>query len=131
MKAEVRRIGVVEGEALVRRGFAAKEIEVFKEYLQSSEQIWGGFANDELVILWGFIPGSLLSPEASIWSWSTPAVQKCRKTFVKLSREAVAKALLDYPILTGFCKGHSHWLRWLGAEFGEQFGEYFSFVIRA
>ena len=131
MTPQIRQINAAEGEALVRQAFTPKEASIFAEYLQTSAQIWGGYADDELVILWGVIPGSLLSPEASIWSWSTPVVRKYRKTFVKLSREVVSAMLREYPILTGFCKGQSHWIRWLGAEFGEPIGEYSSFVIRA
>jgi hypothetical protein len=94
--------------------------------LRGSEEIWAGLADGELVIIWGLIPASLLSDRACLWSHTTEAVGKCRKTFIKLSRLAVRQALASYPVLFGICDGSTSWLRYLGAEID---GNYF--IIKA
>jgi hypothetical protein len=94
-------------------------------------KIWAGFFNGDLVVVWGVVPASLLSDSAYIWSWTTPKVLKCRKSFVKLSKIAVAKMLGEYPILVGLCEKETHWLQWLGATIVGQDGKYLTFTIKA
>jgi hypothetical protein len=97
---------------------------VFRE----SQHIWAGYADGDLVVVWGLSPASILSTTAYIWSWTRSAA-KCRKTFVRLSREVVAEMLKEYPTLVGLCEEKSHWLCWLGAKFGGLNGRYISFMI--
>jgi hypothetical protein len=96
-----------------------------------SDQIWVGLADGELCVVWGLIPPTLLSNSAYLWSYTAPLAKRWFITFAKLSKLATQRMLAEYPILYGHCKEKSHWLRWLGAEFGEKHGEYFSFTIKA
>jgi hypothetical protein len=119
MKVEVRRIA---GDSPILDGILDESL----QSLRRSELIWAGYADGELVVVWGLVPLSLLSDRAYLWSHTTKSVQSCKKTFVKLSRLAVAQALEAYPILFGICAGSTSWLRYLGAEITGS-----SFVIKA
>lgn len=133
MKVEIRQVAA-DDQALLAElpcHFAPEQASQMVKAFGASEQIWVGLWEGKIAIVWGLCPGSVLSDTALIWSWSTPVVMQCRKTFVRLSRLAVAQALQAYPTLTGFCSADSHWLRWLGAEIGPGPGEFSSFTIRA
>lgn len=99
------------------------------EEFRSSQHIWGGFANGELVVVWGLQPASALSDTAYIWSWTSAVVKKYRRPYIRFSKTVVNLMLEEYPILVGLCEEKSHWLCWLGARFGGPNGKYISFVI--
>ena len=95
-----------------------------------SSDIWVGLWDGEPVIVWGIIPRCLLSEDAFVWSFTWPAVHKCKKTFLRRTREMVKELHKTYPTLYGLCSRHTRWLDHLGAVYTSTFDNYHVFVIR-
>lgn len=90
--------------------------EIWQTHIEQSK-LWVGLWKSELVILWGIFPLSLLSEKAFIWSWATPKIKQCKKSFLRLSKKMLAYHFQEYTELFGYCVGSSIWLKHLGAEF--------------
>ncbi len=101
------------------------------ESVEQSQDIWAGFWNGELALIWGLIPVSLLSDKAYIWSVGTPILRRCAKTLLRLSRLWLKEIAQEYPELLGLCDQKTAWVKHLGAEFEQTKGEYALFTIRA
>lgn len=90
--------------------------------LDESRFSWMGSVDGEVICLWGLIPHSLLSDDATLWLHVTDKFKGNEFLFVRHSQEVVKGLLLEYPVIRGHVLSDNdraiRWLRWLGAEFG-------------
>ncbi len=114
--------------------FSDEQIEFFRKFVRSASTIWTGFAEEELVCMWGLIPPSLLADQAYLWLYVTDALECNEFTFVRQSQIEVKRMLNLYPALYGHVMHDNtraiKWLRWLGAKFADPMGPLIPFVIR-
>lgn len=103
-------------QATLREHLGPEQISTFDQTARLSE-IWVGLYNGQAVIIFGLIPDSLLSLNAYVWSFTTPVVRLCRKSFLKHSWSFLEILLKEYPNLVGHCVTKSTWLKHLGAQF--------------
>lgn len=86
--------------------------------MRTATMSWSGFANGELVTMFGVSPASMLSGKGTPWLISTHLVEKYQKTFLRGSRHALQAMLLVYPHLENYVDERNHvakaWLHWLG-----------------
>ncbi|WP_313021301.1 hypothetical protein [Atlantibacter hermannii] len=79
---------------------------------------WSGFANGELVTMFGVSPASMIGGNGIPWLVSTHLVEKYQKTFLRRSRYALQAMLEVYPRLENYVDERNHvakaWLHWLG-----------------
>jgi hypothetical protein len=101
------------------------------DLVEGSSNIWAGFWDGELVGLWGVVPGSLLSETAYIWSFILPSVAKCKKTFLRVTKDWVEDMLKEYTTLCGLTNCKTVFIKHLGAEFHDGIDGYSAFTIRA
>lgn len=95
--------------------------------------LWVGSINGKLTCAWGLVPPSLLSDEAYLWLYSTPAIKNHKFLFVRYSQRVIEEMLKIYPHIVGVtaigARDSIRWLKWLGAKFGEPRGSHLPFVI--
>lgn len=95
--------------------------------------LWVGSINGKLTCAWGLVPPSLLSDEAYLWLYSTPAIEDHKFLFVRYSQRVVEEMLKIYPQIVGVtaigARDSIRWLKWLGAKFDEPRGSHLPFVI--
>lgn len=111
------------------------EQKTFGKYLLASSSMWTGFYNDELVCCWGLVSPTLISDQAYLWLYTTPALAGREFMFVRHSQIEIRKMLEKHPKITGYATvgadSSIKWLRWLGADFsGEPQGNFIPFSIR-
>lgn len=90
------------------------------------------------VAMFGIVPQSLVGESANVWFLGAPEMSRIKKTFVKRSRQVIARFLVEYPVLWSAvdCRYVSSisWLRSCGAQFGPavKMGDthFLPFVIR-
>lgn len=86
--------------------------------MRTATMSWSGFANGELVTMFGVSPASMLSGKGTPWLISTHVVEKYQKTFLRGSRHALQAMLQVYPRLENYVDERNHvakaWLHWLG-----------------
>ena len=89
-----------------------------------SAECWLGLWDGEPAMAWGVIPRTVLSDEAYVWSWAWPEVLgRCKKTFLRRSREMIHELHQRWPVLYGLAKRETVWLDHLGARYqGEHNG---------
>lgn len=89
-----------------------------------SAEVWLGSWGGEPAMAWGVIPRTVLSDEAYVWSWAWPeTLVKCKKTFLRRSREMVHELHERWPVLYGLAQCRTVWLDHLGAKYtGEHNG---------
>lgn len=97
--------------------------------LDETTRLWIGLWHGEVAVVWGLVPGSMLSDEAYVWSLATPVVRRCRKALLREGRAWIEAILKDYPTLVGYCVGTTTLVRHLGARI--VLGELTAFVIEA
>lgn len=97
---------------------------------QASTEIWAGFYNGELGIVWGILPGSLLSDTAYIWSIATDVVKRCPKAFLRASRQWLKSMSGEYAIFVGLCRRDTTYVQHLGAEFFDDHDSFARFEIK-
>ena len=93
---------------------------VWSRYVKSTDCLMAGYADEELLCIFGVIPPTLLSDEAYMWSYTFPSVSKFSFMFIRHSQLVIEKMLKHYPVI----KGHAavgdrrarRWLEWLGAK---------------
>ena len=100
------------------------------DVIRASTEIWAGFYINELGLVWGIVPGSLLSETAYVWSISTDVVKKCPKTLLRASRQWLKEMSENYSILVGLCKQDTAYVKHLGAEFSGNFDGFARFEIK-
>ncbi len=103
--------------------------------LAMTNDLWIGYAEDQLLAAWGLIPPTLLSDRAYLWLYTTPHVGDHTFVFVRQSQRAIENMLKLYPIIEGHTKADApdsiRWLKWLGAQYGQPNGNLIPFEIRA
>ncbi|GJL37897.1 hypothetical protein TUM17576_47170 [Enterobacter hormaechei] len=86
--------------------------------LRTATLAWSGFANGELVTMFGVSPASMVGGNGTPWLVSTHLVEKYQKTFLRGSRHALQAMLDVYPHLENYVDERNHaakaWLHWLG-----------------
>lgn len=86
--------------------------------LRISTMAWSGFANGELVTMFGVSPASMIGGAGTPWLVSTHLVEKYQKTFLRGSRHALQAMLSVYPHLENYVDVRNNaakaWLHWLG-----------------
>jgi hypothetical protein len=97
---------------------------------QRSDPLLGGFWDDQLLCVVGFVPATILSDSAYLWMCSTPLVNEHKLIFGRWCKWMAGNALTRFQVVRGHCDRHSvGWLRHLGArlEPPDQFGIPFFF----
>lgn len=111
-----------------------EEAVVFDQWFKSSTDMWIGCQDDRLVCAWGLVAPSLLSDQAYLWLYTTPALQGNEFLFVRHSQRAVANMLELHPTIVGHVQADAtdsvRWLSWLKARFGPPIGPMIPFTIR-
>ena len=110
------------------------EKETFSRCLAQTTLLWMGKLDGKLICAWGLIPPTLLSDQAYLWLFTTPALAGHEFLFVRRSQIEVRAMLEEFPIIVGWTNvawtQTIRWLRWLGAEFEEPLGARLPFIIR-
>jgi hypothetical protein len=111
-----------------------KQIEMIEWCQSMSGEMWTGWADGDLVAVWGLIPPTLLSNQAYLWMHATDAVKDHTFLFVRHSQRMVERMLKHYETIVGHCvissKDSIRWVKWLGGEFGDYDGQLVPFTIR-
>jgi hypothetical protein len=98
------------------------ERKIFAHFIGISTTMYHGSIDGKLICLWGLIPPTLLSDQAYLWLYTTPAAEEHQFTLVRRSQIEVKKMLEVYPKIVGHCEVGAErsirWLKWLGAKFG-------------
>ncbi|MDW4578486.1 MULTISPECIES: hypothetical protein [Enterobacteriaceae] len=86
--------------------------------IRTATMAWSGFANGELVTIFGVSPASMIGGNGIPWLVSTHLVEKYQKTFLRGSRHALQAMLDVYPRLENYVDERNYtakaWLHWLG-----------------
>ena len=110
------------------------EKETFARCLAQTTALWMGKLDGRLICAWGLIPPTLLSDQAYLWLFTTPALAGHEFIFIRRSQIEVRAMLEEFPIIVGWTNvGWAQtirWLRLLGAEFEEPLGTRLPFIIR-
>ncbi|MEB7922396.1 hypothetical protein NGJ69_01485 [Atlantibacter hermannii] len=92
--------------------------EAIRVGIRTATMSWSGFANGELVTMFGVSPASMIGGNGIPWLVSTRLVEKYQKTFLRRSRYALQAMLEVYPRLENYVDERNHvakaWLHWLG-----------------
>jgi hypothetical protein len=106
----------------------------FYDCANTSRQLWVGLIEGNVVCVWGLIPPTLLSSRAYLWLYTTDNLDGNEFLFVRHSQRAIEEMLKEYSVIYGHTEPglpRTHrWLRWLGAQFGEQQNGLIPFEIR-
>ena len=129
----VRRLQRYDHELVVKVGIRPEQELTLFQCITASTMTWVGYVEDEPACMWGLIPPTLLSSQAYLWLLVTKLVQEHQFCFVRHSQLELAKMLERYPSIVGHCdRRHAdsmRWLRWLGAKFSDEPGQYATFTI--
>lgn len=105
----------------------------FKRCIFTAGKLWAGFVDGELVCFWGLVPPTLLSDQAYLWLYTTPALEGKEFYFIRQSQLAVEAMLQSYSLIVGHAVIDNskaiRWLKWLGAKFGHPEGAVIPFTI--
>jgi hypothetical protein len=122
-------ISSFEGDKL-----AENELKIFNSFIAASVAVYSGLVNDKVLCLWGLIPPTLLSDQAYLWLYTTPAAEEHQFILVRRGQIEMKKMLEEYPKIVGHCEVGAErsirWLKWLGAEFGAADGKLIPFLIQ-
>lgn len=99
-------------------------LEAVEQTVESSPQVaMAGYANGELVCIFGVATPFILTDQGTPWCLFTPNVEKYRHLFLRQSKPYVELMLEHYKTLFNFvdCRNTLaiRWLKWLGFKFGE------------
>lgn len=111
----------------------ATERAVFANFIAASVYAYTGVVEGKVICLWGLIPPTLLSDQAYLWLYTTPAADAHQFILVRRGQIEMKKMLEEYPKIVGHCEVDAprsiRWLGWLGAKFGPPVGALIPFVI--
>jgi hypothetical protein len=104
-----------------------------EKFLQTSQESWVGYINDEVACIYGIQTPTLLSMRAYMWILTTDVVDSNKFTFVRHSQLIVEKFLKDYDLVWGDTHVKDvraqKWLKWLGATYVGRKGDFMQFII--
>lgn len=137
MKVMIQTPGRQETRELIlsARGGILTELEsrTLDACLGFATHLWVGSIGGKLTCAWGLVPPSLLSDEAYLWLYHTPAVEEHKFLFVRYSQRVIEEMLKFYPKIVGVAdvsaRDSIRWLKWLGAVFDSPIGKYVPFSI--
>ena len=99
-------------------------LEVVSQSYDTSEAVWAGEYEGELVALFGVAPECILTGKGIPWMMSTDAIMNCQKTFLRRSRDVVYRMNTLYPYLSNYVDTRNNvaiaWLKWLGFKVQEK-----------
>lgn len=111
-----------------------EDIETFFKCFAATSQYLIGFADGEIVCIWGLAPPTLCSDSAYLWLYTTAALKGHEFLFVRHSQRAIEEMLNTYSAIVGHtaegAERTHRWLKWLGAEFGYPEKGLIPFTIR-
>lgn len=67
--------------------------------LRTATMAWSGFANGELVTMFGVSPASMIGGNGTPWLVGTSRIEKYQKTFLRHCRPVLQQMLAVYPRL--------------------------------
>jgi len=123
MNVEVYNITIPQMKQLISSAngvtVSDDEMRSMESAAQFSIPLLAGMYGDELLSVFGFIPQTLLTDNAHLWVYSTPAVENHKTVFARTSKSVINNMLEQYSEIVGYCftAKAQIWLRWLGAEF--------------
>jgi len=97
---------------------AGSEEEAIRQAIDGSREVWSGFADDKLVLIYGVRLISILSNHAYIWMISTELAEKYWVTFARATTLFTWELLQQYEQITAISplkskKSHK-WLQYIG-----------------
>jgi len=99
---------------------ADTEEEALRQAVEGSRDVWSGFANNKLVLMYGVRIISILSNHAYLWMITTELAEKHWVTFIRATTLFSWELLHQYDKLTVISPMKSHvsqrWLRYIGFE---------------
>jgi hypothetical protein len=111
----------------------ATERAIFDNFIAASVHAYTGLVAGKIICLWGLIPPTLLSDQAYLWLYTTPAAEEHQFVLVRRGQIEMKKMLEEYPKIVGHCEVGAErsirWLKWLGAKFGLAEGALVPFII--
>ena len=111
-----------------------EEAVIMNRYIEASISVYSAFVDDQVLGLWGLIPPTLLSDQAYLWLYTTPAAEEHQFIVVRRGQIEVKKMLKTYPKIVGHCVVGAarsiRWLKWMGAVFGQADGKLIPFAIQ-
>jgi len=70
--------------------------------LRTATMAWSGFANGELVTMFGVSPASMIGGNGTPWLVGTSRIEKYQKTFLRHCRPVLQQMLAVYPRLENY-----------------------------
>lgn len=128
---EIRPATVADAHALVLRAADRAEVEALtgrepREALvasvERSASAWAGYADGELVCLFGVVPMTLVGVTGVPWLLGADAVTRYGRPFLRRNRLYVREMLRAFPVLRNVVYARNtvsiRWLAWLGFTLG-------------
>lgn len=114
-----------ERELRAIRGADATISDVLFDCVERSDWTLVGYIGDEPICIGGVAPSPLQRGVGHPWMLGTRRIEDVPKTFIRITREMVAKMHETYPTLTNFVMKandvHVRYLRHLGFTFGDEY----------
>jgi len=86
--------------------------------IEEHSEMWSGFVDDELVVVFGMHIVSALTGKAIPWLISTNNVEKHSRTFLRYCKPVFKKLCINLNSLVNYVHDDNHlaktWLKWLG-----------------
>jgi hypothetical protein len=99
---------------------ANTEEEALRQAVAGSRDVWSGFANNKLVLMYGVRLISIISNHAYLWMITTELAEKHWVTFIRATTLFAWELLHQYDKLTVISPMKSHtsqkWLKYIGFE---------------
>jgi len=97
---------------------AETEEEALRQAVQGSRDVWSGFANNKLVLMYGVRLISIISNHAYLWMITTTLAEKHWVTFIRASTLFTYELLHQYDKVSVISPLKSHtsqkWLKYIG-----------------
>lgn len=93
-------------------------LEALVRGVKASSKCWSVIYDDQVALMGGVAPGTILDRTGIPWALGTPLVEEFQFTFLRHSKEYVIEAASGYDTLVNYVDQRNtisiRWLKWLG-----------------